>query len=586
MKRIVLVMLALCLLVLPASASSHTYTDSFYCREASSEGYSDSSYSYGSTVHHLVGDCNISYTVTTSKYIGTPDNAYGSAGLYNIETGGKYFFVTRQNVYNTYYGTSTISNLPEGDYKLVLYVYAYEYSDDSRGMQITIQNGTVVTDSAVEEEEAKYIDWDQSTYSSGDIALINYTYPTYVESNENFIDVRSYNPTSSVWELEERQFVYSESGSVQYSVPSYSSRQFRAELMTRAGVLYSATEIANDTMQMTSSGAALEFTKYIYDRDENMTFSYYNMPEGATIQFYSGTTPTGATYFQQYSVEGNGTAGYQLPSNGPYGELFYIRAYDSSSNELGYDYAYTEDAPTGEATLHGRVRDAETEGVISGATITVAGQTTTTDSSGDYSLTIPKGTWDITVSASNYVTKTVSDFTFSGSSYTYYPYLQPSPAASTTLYGTVSSSTSGAAITGATVTVSDGSTTKSDVTAKGYFEISGLTDGDTYTIKVQQTYFESYQATFTFDSSDNIYTVLLVPKADDEEADEETEEGESGGLSDEEDEDDSSSSSDDDYRPGRAAARSTLENAEETVPNLIPTLILVVFVAAVKKGLK
>jgi hypothetical protein len=144
----ILFLVALLILVIPASASTYTYYDTVSSSAYGYEGFSDTDTDYGSTVHHLTGSCNISYTVTTAKPYGTPDNAYGKAGLYNVDTGAKYYFVTRQNVYNTYSGTSSIT-VPEGDYKLVTYVYAYEYGDDARGMSFTLHNGTIVTDSTV-----------------------------------------------------------------------------------------------------------------------------------------------------------------------------------------------------------------------------------------------------------------------------------------------------------------------------------------------------------------------------------------------------------------------------------------------------
>ncbi|WP_407282151.1 carboxypeptidase-like regulatory domain-containing protein [Methanolobus sp. WCC1] len=574
MRKIILMALFFCLLVLPASADD--------------ELISNGNFSDGSTGWTLFGNAasvssNAGYIYLQGAY--QPSGFYQTVDLTNVDT------LTYRWWFTSASGSSYVVLYIDGES-----VKTFSSGSDSDSIDVSNYTGdceikfqSIITGteikrfffddvSAIKVDSA--ISWDESTYSAGDIANITYNYPSYSASSENFIDIRSYNPTSTVWELEERRMVYSDSGSIQYVVPAYESRQFRAELMTRASVLFNPTEIGNATMQMTSEGAALEFTKYTYDRDENMTWNYYNMPEGSFIVFHSGPTAADATYFQQYSVSGNGSAGYQLPSNGPYGELFYIRAYDSDDNSLSYDYAYTENAPTGEATLHGRVRDASTEAVISGATVTVAGETTTTDSSGDYSITISKGTWDIEVSASNYVTKTVSDFTFSGSTYSYNPYLTPAPAASSTLYGSVSAADDGGSISQATVTVYNSTKTKSDVTHLGAFEINGLADGQTYTIKVTQDYFETYQDTFTFDAENNVLSIELTRAS--EETEEEDESGSSGGLSDEDDD----SSSDDEYRPGRAAARGTLEQAEASIPGMFSVLMIIVFMAAIKKGLK
>ena len=580
MRKIILLVACIYLLIIPACADS-TLIYSDY--DSQDEGTTITGYFYLRTASGGYNSVGVgSYHSYSSSWTYFETDTFEDFEVYPDEDGYVYYrWVSNdgESVYGSYQLASSEISTVNGH--VDWYGKFYDSSED--GFRFSCM-GYLYADSYTLAGSQEIINWNQSTYSAGDTANISFEYPSYIESNENFIDIRSYNPESSVWELEERRFISSESGSMLYVVPSYSSRQFRAELMTRASVLFTPTEIGNATMQMTSEGAALEFTKYTYDRDENMTFNYYNMPEGSYIQFHSGTTATGATYYQQYSVSGNGSAGYQLPSNGPYGELFYIRAYDSDDNSLGYDYAYTENAPTGEATLHGRIRDASTEAVISGATVTVAGESTTTDSSGDYTLTINKGTWNIYVSASNYVDKTVSDFTFSGSSYSYNPYLTPSPAASSTLYGSVSAADNGASISQATVTVYNSTKTKSDITSLGAFEINGLADGQSYTIKVTQDYFETYQDTFTFDADNNVLSIELTRKSEEEEEDEEEDE-EGGGLSDDDD-DSSSSSSDEDYRPGREAARGTLEEAEASVPGMFSVLMIIVFMAAVKKGTK
>ncbi|ETA69515.1 hypothetical protein MettiDRAFT_3017 [Methanolobus tindarius DSM 2278] len=579
MRKIILMALCFCLLVLPASAAitnggfetgDLTGWSTFGTYTPMANTNSNQIGSYCLLMNNPSGDAGITQVVDLTNVDGlsfyyTTSYSWGS-GYFRI-------YIDSDVVYNV----TTLDSWSQETIDLSSY-------SGSHTLKVVTNNRRLYADEFVlVEGEPDAIYWDESSYSAGDISNISYTYPSYSASNENFIDIRSYNSESSVWELEERRMVYSESGSILYTVPSYSSRQFRAELMTRASVLFNPTEIANATMQMSADGAALEFTKYTYDRDENMTWNYYNMPEGSFIVFHSGPTAADATYFQQYSVSGNGSAGYQLPSNGPYGELFYIRAYDSDDNSLGYDYAYTENAPTGEATLHGRIRDASTEAVIFGATVTVAGESTTTDSSGDYTLTINKGTWNIYVSASNYVDKTVSDFTFSGSSYSYNPYLTPSPAALSTLYGSVSAADNGASISQATVTVYNSSKTKSDITSLGAFEINGLADGQTYTIKVTQDYFETYQSTFTFDADDNVLSIELTRKSEEEEEEGEGEEG--GGLSDDDD-GSSSSSSDDEYRAGRTAAKDVLEESEANVGPMYSMLIVIFFMAAAKKGLK
>jgi len=124
----------------------------------------------------------------------------------------------------TYSGTWDIDiNSLSGSHELEFYVRAADDTDDA---YVTLYIDNICIDDV--SEPVEYISRDQSTYSSGDIAQINFTYPSYNPSYENYINVRSHNPVSSSWELEEMYFVYAESGSVNYLVPVYTSRQFRA----------------------------------------------------------------------------------------------------------------------------------------------------------------------------------------------------------------------------------------------------------------------------------------------------------------------------------------------------------------------
>lgn len=587
MRKLILMALCFCLLVLPASAEEQITNGGFETGDKTgwdaTGGFYPAVFSFGSHTGtyciamsnnvwlsqdvDISGDCVISFYGSDQYYGASDEKIYLYIDGSLVET---FNIVQDVGTYYLYsYETSSYSGVHNVKFLFTMTGGGYNYFDD---FSIT-SSGTPI------------IAWDESTYSAGDVANISYTYPSYSASSENFMDIRSYNPTSTVWELEERRMVYSDSGSVQYVVPAYESRQFRAELMTRVSVLYNPVEIGNATMQMTSEDASVVFDKYLYDRDENMTFGYYNMPSGSYVQFHSGPTAEGATYFQQYSgLSGNGTAGYQLPSNGPYGELFYVRAYDSEGNQLSYDYAYTENEPTEKTTIHGRVRDSDTEAVIEGALVTVGSWTTLTDSSGDYSLTIDKGTWDIEISKTNYITKTVDDFTFSGASYTYDPYLQPDPTASTTLHGTIANVVGGA-ISGAQITVSDGTSTKTAVSSSsGSWTISNMVEGETYTVKATATYYENHYGSLTFSSSSNTYAIVMVDGTSEGEEDEEGSSGSSGGISN--DEDDDSSSSSDDYRPGRAAARGVLEQSEASIPPMYSILLMVFFFAALRKGMK
>jgi hypothetical protein len=459
------------------------------------------------------------------------------------------------------------------------------------------------------------ISWDGSSYQSGDVATISWDIPDYIVwdsgnpySNEYFIDIQSQDPATGTWGTMDRRFLYTQAGNTSYTVPSYSSRQFRANLMYRANVLTNPSEIGTASMQMTASGVLLAFNQTTYPINGALTWHYSNMPSNTTLQLRIGNTATPAL-LQQTTVSGNSTGSYTL-SNGPYSTRLLIEAYDGNTR-LAFDEAYTVPAPIGNSQLSGRVRDASTGVPIAGATVQLAATSTTTDSNGDYSIVIPKGTWTISTSKSGYITKTFSDFTFSSASYSYSPTLQPNPAASGTLHVTVTNKATGGNVV-ATVTASNSTWTRTAVTnSQGYGEIAGLISGQTYTIRATNTAFEAFQSSVEFNSSSNVYAIQLIPTAG-QGAVEPGSGGSTGGSTGGSvfpggstgTEGGSSGSGSTGTggvtptdptggfttptteRPGRAAAQGTMADLETTVPKLIMFVVFMVFLAVMKKGMK
>ncbi len=87
-------------------------------------------------------------------------------------------------------------------------------------------------------------------------------------------------------------------------------------------------------------------------------------------------------------------------------------------------------------TLTGTVTDASNNAPITGALVSTTGTSTTTDSQGNYTLTLPVGTYDVTFSAFGYTTKTVTGVQISsGGTSTVNAALSPKP--SVHLTGTV-----------------------------------------------------------------------------------------------------------------------------------------------------
>ena len=79
--------------------------------------------------------------------------------------------------------------------------------------------------------------------------------------------------------------------------------------------------------------------------------------------------------------------------------------------------------PTG--TLQGTVTNAQNGNPIAGATVSVAGVTTTTNASGQYTMTVPAGARVITTSATGFTTRTDSVTITAGAATTYNPSLVP-----------------------------------------------------------------------------------------------------------------------------------------------------------------
>ncbi|WP_321428802.1 DUF2341 domain-containing protein [uncultured Methanolobus sp.] len=150
--RIAMFLLTLFLFCSTASAQTHTYHESFSVHEIEYEGFSGSQYAYGSETHFIDGDITGYVNWKTEKLYGTPDNAYARFGLQNVDTGTKYVLSSKQNVWGTWNTSFSRNGLPAGNYRQYLYVYAYEYGDDCKGIKATLLNDTMIVDTVPEGE--------------------------------------------------------------------------------------------------------------------------------------------------------------------------------------------------------------------------------------------------------------------------------------------------------------------------------------------------------------------------------------------------------------------------------------------------
>jgi phosphatidylinositol-3-phosphatase len=126
-------------------------------------------------------------------------------------------------------------------------------------------------------------------------------------------------------------------------------------------------------------------------------------------------------------------------------------------------------------TISGHVTNSSTGAALAGATLSYSGGSTTTDSSGNYTLSnVATGTVSVTASVSGFTSQTGSVTVTSGDTSTLNFSLAPSSSSPGTISGRVSNSSTGAALAGATLSYSGGSTTTD---SSGNYTLSNVAAG-------------------------------------------------------------------------------------------------------------
>jgi len=155
---------------------------------------------------------------------------------------------------------------------------------------------------------------------------------------------------------------------------------------------------------------------------------------GAALSFSSGTYSATTDSSGHYSVSG-------VPS-GTYSVAITATGYQSATGTVTVsgadatkDFAMTAQA-AGTHQISGHVYESGTTTAISGATVRTSSYSATTDSSGHYSISVPDGTYTISVSASGYESASMS-VTVSGSDVTKNIELTPTGQGGQTLSGPV-----------------------------------------------------------------------------------------------------------------------------------------------------
>jgi phosphatidylinositol-3-phosphatase len=150
---------------------------------------------------------------------------------------------------------------------------------------------------------------------------------------------------------------------------------------------------------------------------------------------------------------------------------------------------------TGSVT--GQVTNSSTGAALAGATVSYSGGSTTTDSSGNYTLSnVPAGTVSVTASLTGFTSKTSSVTVTSGATSTLNFSLTPQGGTPGSISGKVTNISTGGAVSGATVSFSGGSTTTD---SSGNYSFSNVAPG-TYNITATHSGYFALTKTATVSS--------------------------------------------------------------------------------------
>lgn len=146
-------------------------------------------------------------------------------------------------------------------------------------------------------------------------------------------------------------------------------------------------------------------------------------------------------------------------------------------------------------TIRGTVKDAGTGQPIAGATVSVTGSAlqATSDATGSYQIVnVPAGAVQVQAAKDGYASVPGSANLAAGSVIVFSPSLAQasSPMTTSTVQGTITSASTGAAIAGVTVTLSGANSQSTQTNAQGAYVMTGLASGS-ITITAQRTGFDT-----------------------------------------------------------------------------------------------
>jgi|GEM_PF-1015236 len=203
---------------------------------------------------------------------------------------------------------------------------------------------------------------------------------------------------------------------------------------------------------------------------------------GATILLDSGqTTVTNGSGAFVIPALGRGSYRATVQANGYAQRQFSLLLNPGASGDIGILELYRDDRPAAptDLTLFGRVIDSVSGAAITGATVDIASPATqlSTDQNGEFILAgVNQLTLEITIRAPGYsdrlYTITASGFGELQQEFPLPPASDNPTATVSTLSGFVTDRTTGAAISGSKVSLTNGATVTTDAT--GHYELSGI----------------------------------------------------------------------------------------------------------------
>jgi acid phosphatase len=203
---------------------------------------------------------------------------------------------------------------------------------------------------------------------------------------------------------------------------------------------------------------------------------------GATVGYSGGSVTTDGSGNYTLSNVAPGTYTVTASAAGHTSRSSMVSV--TSGNTTTLNFQLTPNVP---GAITGQVTDSSTGVAIVGATVSYSGGSTTTDSSGNYTLNnVAPGTYTVTASATGYTGLSSTVSVTSGNTATLNFQLNPLPTnVPGTILGRVTNISTGGAVSGATVSFSGGSATSD---SSGNYTFSGVTPG-TYSVTASHTGF-------------------------------------------------------------------------------------------------